>query len=514
MAKPTKAALNQRAAEVRQRMKKPWDPIEALSGPNGEPMDDMRAIFNDKSPARAVEGTRQGGKSTEAAVELVDNGLSEPRCEGVYVDFDKTHAEKILIADFTRLLDEYDIPAQLIGDELWFDNGSVAYSFSSEEAEIKKLQGLKPKLVIVDEVQDAPDLKAIIKMVRPGLMRRRGRIMCQGLPGRVSGIGTWWDITRGDQADKWTQHRVHMDRNPWLPDDARELQKAAARIELGENSPDYLRHWMGLWPPDDNNALRCVRYFPAINGYDGEPPMFAYHSLGLDPGGTQDPEGVVCVGWGNKTLRGDDDGLIYAVAEDISERREGGDWDNTGARVGPMENRYHPERRFLDYGSAKKSGQIVQYQKDQLITLDAVPDKNPDAEFLRLSILFQAKRLFVKRGSLLEKDLLKTTWDPKSLSVGRPKVSGTYKPTALDALRAAMWGVDGYAAIIPPKLAPTEVEREAEAIEKLTSGRRKKAEHDISTAADQIYGTRRGLDHAIATVNRRGRPTSNPYGLE
>lgn len=514
MAKPTKAALNQRAAEVRQRLKKPWDPIEALSGPNGEPMEDMRAVFNDQHPDRIVEGTRQAGKSTLAAVCLIDAAVMQPGCEVVFVDFDKTHAEKILIRDFERLLEEFDPAAKLVGDQLWFYNGSVAYTFSAEPSEIHKLQGLKPALVIADEAQDAADLEGIVKMVRPGLMRRRGRLLLMGIPGRVSGIGFWWDITQGDKAKAYGQHRVHMDRNPWLPPDARELQRENAKRELGENSPDYLRHWMGLWPPDDNNALRCVRYFPAINGYDGEPPMFAYHSLGLDPGGTQDPEGVVVVGWGNKTPRGDDDGLIYAVAEDISERREGGDWDNTGARVGPMENRYHPERRFLDYGSAKKSGQIVQYQKDQLITLDAVPDKNPDAEFLRLSILFQAKRLFVKRGSLLEKDLLKTTWDPKSLSVGRPKVSGTYKPTALDALRAAMWGVDGYAAIIPPKLAPTEVEREAEAIERLTSGRRKKTEHDISTAADQIYGTRRGLDHAIATVNRRGRPVSNPYGTE
>lgn len=514
MAKPTKALLNQRIAQLKQRAKKPWDPIAALSGPNGEPMEDMRAIFRDEKPDRVVEGTRQAGKSTLAAVCLIDSGLCIPGSEGVFVDFDKTHAEKILIRDFQRLLDEFDIPAKLVGDELWFDNGSVSYNFSAEPSEIQKLQGLKPAIVIPDEAQDAADLDGIVKMVRPGLMRRRGRLLLMGIPGRVTGIGFWWDITHGDKASAYGQHRVHMDRNPWLPADARELQRENAKRELGENSPDYLRHWLGLWPPDDNNALRCVRYFPAINGYDGEPPIFAYHSLGLDPGGTQDPEGVVVVGWGNKTLRGDDDGLIYAVGEDISERREGGDWDNTGARVGPLVNRFKPERKFLDYGSAKKSGQIVQYQKDQLITLDAVPDKNPDAEFLRLSILFQAKRLFVKRGSLLEKDLLKTTWDPKSLSVGRPKVSGTYKPTALDALRAAMWGVDGYAAVAPPRLTPTEVEREAAAIEKLTSGRRKPAEHNTETAADRIFGTRNGLSDAIQHVNRRGGPVRNPYGLE
>lgn len=514
MAKPTKAAVNARIAAVKQAAKKRWDPIAALSGPNGEPMEDMRGVFNDVMPDRVVEGTRQAGKSTLAAVALIDCCLENPGCETVFVDFDKTHAEKILIRDFERLLTEYDVAAKLVGDELWFDNGSVSYNFSAEPSEIQKLQGLKPALVIPDEAQDAADLEGIVKMVRPGLMRRRGRLMLMGIPGRVTGIGFWWDITHGDKASTYGQHRVHMDHNPWLPDDARELQKANAKRELGENSPDYLRHWMGLWPPDDNNALRCVRYFPAINGYDGEPPEFAYHSLGLDPGGTQDPEGVVTIGWGNKTLKGDDDGLIYAVCEDISERREGGDWDNTGARVGPQVVRFKPERRFLDYGSAKKSGQIVQYQKDQLITLDAVPDKNPDAEFLRLSILFQARRLWVKKGSMLERDLLKTTWDPKSLAAGRPKVSGTYKPTALDAFRAAMWGVDGYAEIAPPKLAQTEVEIEKEAIEKLTSGRRRKTEATIETAADVIYGTRTTTEGALRRINGMGRPVRNPYGLE
>src|SRR6188474_337429 len=235
MAKPTKAAVNARIAAVKQAAKKRWDPIAAMTGPNGEPMADLIAILTDPRPDRAVEGTRQAAKSTLAAVAQVDVAQAFPSLETVYVDFDKTHAEKVLLRDFERLLDEFDIDAKIVGDELWFDNGSVCYSFSSEVAELQKLQGLKPALVIVDEAQDAPDLGGIIKMVRPGLMRRRGRFMAMGIPGRVSGIGDWWDITHGSKAGGFAQHRVHMDRNPWLPEDSRERQKAAAKIELGEN---------------------------------------------------------------------------------------------------------------------------------------------------------------------------------------------------------------------------------------------------------------------------------------
>lgn len=497
--------LDARAAKAKRR---PWDPLAALCGPDGVPMVDVQRAFLDKRD-RTVVGTRQGAKSTLAAVDHVDVGLMIPGSETAFVDFDITHAEKIILRDFERLLDEFDIAARIVGNQLQFRNGSVCYLFSGEPSEVVKLQGLKLALLTPDESQDCGALGEIFKMVRPALMRYRGRISAMGIPGRVQGIGFWWDITEGDKAKSYGQHRVHMDRNPWLPEDARLAQRQAAKEELGETSPDFMRHWDGEWPPDDENALRCVRYFPAINGYDGDPPVCRFHSLGLDPGGTQDPEGVVVVGWGNTDTRGAPDANIYAVAEDISEKREGGDWDNTGARVGPLENRYRPETRFLDYGSAKKSGQIVQYQKDQLITLDAVPDKNPDAEFLRLSILFQARRLWVKKGSKLEHDLLKTTWDPKSLAAGAPKVSRTYKPTALDAFRAAMWGVEGYAAVAAPRVVLNEAEAEAAKV-RAAMERRPRAE-TVQTAGEKILGT--APREKIQSQAARYKALGNPYGL-
>lgn len=455
------AEARKELARIRATRKKPWNPIAAL-------YEDQRAVYLDPSPDRVLVGTRQLGKSTLAAVELIDVGLKRPGSESVFLDFDITHAEKILLRDFERLLSEYQVAARIVNGTLLFDNGSVVYIFSGRPAEIAKLQGLKLALLIADEAQDSEALGEIIKLIRPALMRTPGggRILAMGIPGRMRDIGTWWDITEGRAAVDWGQHRGDMRRNPFLDPEARAHQIEKAKRELGETSPDYLRHWCGLWPAEDN-ALRMFRYSRELNGYDGDPPVCARYALGLDPGGKVDAEAVVVLGFGNG------DGAIWHVDEDVSGKKDGGDWDVTGERVGPMVARYSPEWLGFDYGSANKSGLIVRYQKDTLITLSAVPDKDPEQESIRINQLFAQRRLWIKRGSALERDLLYTVWDAKSLAAGKPKQNkNAYKQNAGDALRAAAWGVDGYSDISQQPEDPVAARRARIAAEIATSEER------------------------------------------
>jgi hypothetical protein len=427
--------------ELQKRQKAAWDP-RAILDPQ------QLAVHDDPTSDRVLEGTRQLGKSWLAAVEHVDVGLRIPGSESAFIDFDKEHAEKIVLRDFETLLEKYDIPAHLVEDRLEFDNGSIAYIFSGRPSEVKKLQGLKLALLTCDESNDAEALEEIFRMVRPALMRYRGRILAMGIPGRVSGIGFWWEITHGKRAAAFGQHRGHMRDNPHLPPEAIAEQRAKAMEELGADSPDFIRHWDGLWPALDN-ALRVFRYFPDVNGFDGDAPPCNRYALGLDPGGVRDSEAAVMLG------HNPGKGEAWVVDEDDSGKGRGGDWQDTEVRLDPMIHRWNPLDLFYDYGSAKKAANLV-IEGDRNVRLEPVPMKDLDIEIPRVNKLFARKALWVKRGSKLEQDLLYLTWDAKARAVGRNKYASTWKQNLCDALRAALWAVEGYANPPEDEVSPRE----------------------------------------------------------
>lgn len=432
-------------AELERRRKKKWDP-RAILGANPQ----LLPVFDDPTRDRVLEGTRQLGKSFLAAVCQLDTGVLFPNTDSGFVDFDKEHAEKVILKDFKDLIDEYDIPGQprIVDDHVEFSSGSKCYVFSGRTAEVKKVQGLKLKLLIPDESNDAPALGELFKMARPALMRHGGRILAMGIPGRVAGIGFWWDITHGKLAHLFGQHRGHMKDNPFLAPEYVAEQRAKAAEELGENSSDFRRHWNGEWP-DLDDELRVFKYDPAVNGYDGEPPRCERYALGLDPGGVQDAEAAVMLG--HELGKGE----AWAVDEYDSGKGRGGDWDTTSDALSPLVARWKPLDLFYDYGSAKKAANLV-FDSDRRVRLEPVPMKDLDVEIPRVNRLFKLRKLWIRRGSKLEADLLYTTWDAKAREAGRNKYSTQWKQNLGDALRAALWAVEGYANPPPAEESPRE----------------------------------------------------------
>jgi hypothetical protein len=437
--------LRRLEAELARRTKKVWDP-RAILGANPQQL----AVFVDLARDRALEGTRQLGKSFLAAVELIEAALSRPGSDSAFLDFDKEHADKIILEDFRKLLEVYDIPnaPRIVDDVLTFDTGAKVYVFSGRPAEVKKLQGLKFALLVCDESQDADALAEILKMVRPALIRFGGRLLLMGIPGRVAGIGAWWEITRGKLAHMFGQHRGHMRDNPFLPKADLEEQRAKAATELGEKSSDFRRHWDGEWPDLDDD-LRVFKYDPAVNGYEGDPPACERYALGLDPGGVQDAEAAIMLG---HSLGG---GQAWVVDEDDTGKGRGGDWEDTELRLAPMVARWKPLDLFYDYGSAKKAANLV-LESDTRVRLEPVPMKDLDIEIPRINKLFKLRRLWVKKGSKTERDLLYTTWDAKARAAGKNKYSTAWKQNLCDALRASLWAFEAYANPPPEELSERE----------------------------------------------------------
>jgi len=499
MAKLTKAAaraeLKRRQALQVKDAKLPFDPRAIL-------YPDQLAVMDDPTPDRTWVGTRQCGKSTLALVLLIQAAIDHPGSESAYCDLDIDHASGVLIPDLLRFLDKYDVPARFVDGTLRFDNGSSVFIFSARAAEITKLQGLRAALVVVDEAQDAGDLLGLITMVRPALIKHGGRLLAMGVPGYMREVGAWWDITEGKAAGGWGQHRGHMDRNTHLTDAERDRLRAAAKAELGESSPQYVRHWLGLWPTTDN-SLRVYRYFPDRHGYSGGrvPGQDPEAYLGLDPGGLSSAESV-------QVFTRSTDGHVWHVDEVESEPREGGGYDLTGERVGPLDAKWRPLRRVMDPGSAQKSGLLLRYQQDTLITMEAQTGKDRVAEVQRINRMFELGVLHILRGSRLERILLTACWDPRTLDGGKaPDYDAPTKrnggPNAADAMRCAVSVIPLY--VDPEKVQHrlTDVEREAAALERIKTSRPKPP--TIQTAADVILGR--------PPVTKSYGPPKNPYGL-
>jgi hypothetical protein len=416
-----RAALKRRA----------WDPIAALD-PQQVP------FYLDSTRNRVLSGTRQGGKTRTFLTDAVQAGLDCPGSDSAYVDMDIEHGGKVAWTELRKMLAEFSIPSKITEDNLSFDNGSKLYIFSGQKTEKEKLQGLKYARLIIDESQELETISEILTLCGPALLRYNGRVCLGGIPGRIHGLGDWWDITEGKDAHLFGQHRIDFWHNPHLSEEAKVELYESEKERLGEFSPEFLRHWCGVWPAT-NNAMRVYHYNSDENGYDGDPPTCERYALGLDPGGVKDAEASVVVGHGN------DDRNIYAVDEDVTEKKEGGDWDDTGDRVGPMQEKWNCHVRFYDWGSAHKDALTLIWKKDQQILMTGVPSKDPYEESKRINRLFATKKLWVKRGSKLEKDLLYTEWDPETLKDGgKPKYSKKWKQNAADALRCAMWAVWGF----------------------------------------------------------------------
>ena len=265
-----------------------------------------------------------------------------------------------------------------------------------------------------------------------------------------------------------------MNNNTHLPPESIAEQRAKAAEELGEDSSEFKRHWDGIWPELDDELRVFGGYDPRVNSYEGEPPTCARYALGLDPGGVQDAEGAVMLG---HSLGGT--GEIWHVDEYDSGKGKGGGFDTTEDNLSPLYARWKPIDLFYDYGSAKKAAQLA-LDADRRVRLEPVPMKDLDIEIPRINRLFKLKKIWIRKGSRLEADLLYTTWDPKARAAGKNKQASAYKQNLGDAFRAALWATEGYetASTGLPETPRERKQREIrEAIERTES-------HDYSNLVD------------------------------
>jgi len=325
----------------------------------------QRRAFSDRSRWKAYICSRQAGKSTLDAIELLSNAVVDnPGTDAVFVAPTLGQAKKIIWRDLLELNKAHGLRGRANGTDyiIAFPNGStVQLRGVQDRSDIEWFRGQRLSLVIIDEAQSiGAHLRELIwDVLRPTLMRHRGRVVLTGTVGLVA-AGFWHDVVTG-RVPGWSPHTWYLPDNPHIPDAAAEMADFATQLggemspaeveqhgglrEAGEHHPKYVREILCRWVRDDSVLVykidRDRNTFAALP--DGEPSGCVV----AGDLGTRDFSAVVTIQWW------DADPAFYVTDEHIVKTNDGRtavDLEDVRLAIDERIERYSPDRVVLDEG--------------------------------------------------------------------------------------------------------------------------------------------------------------------
>lgn len=398
----------------------------------------------------AAKCGRQSGKSHGGALACCIIASENPGVNLVYVT--STYASCKRMAFLPAV--EHNRVHGLGGDpnhsemSIKFPNGTMFYFMGADtDRLIDRLRGI-PNLVLVliDEagIYGSDKLKTMIEAVRPGLRPMAGTLCVMGTPSLAGRAGTWYEITENPHFE---QHRFDYrdnDRVPSFAEVERLIDEELAAMGLTRESAYFKREYLALFEVDDNET--AFRYSRDVAGYHGDAPdWLTMFSVGVDPG-TRDRTAIQVWGWGER------EHTVYHVYEWVTERNSGTTWDQIGAELGRIRERWNPGAWYYDAGGSKMTLDVFARDYGVPVVKAAVKADLPGqvSRFANLLAKGQAK---IRIGSALEHDLQRAQWDRDARIQGRYAWSAICHPDAADAAR---YGLQAYWDAYRPQLEPAQ----------------------------------------------------------
>ena len=380
----------------------------------------------------AAKCGRQSGKSHGGALAVCLIASGTPMVNVVYVT--STYASCKRMAFLPAV--EHNRVHGLGGDPnyadmvLKFPNGSVVYFMGADtDRLIDRLRGI-PNLVLVliDEagIYGSDKLKTMIEAVRPGLRPMAGTLCVMGTPSLAGRSGTWFEITENPHFEHHEFDYRDNDRVPSFADVERLIDDELAAMGLTRESAYFKREYLALFEVDLNES--AFRYERAIAGYEGDPPAgLSFFSVGIDPG-TRDRTAIQVWGWGEGGHE------AWQVYEWVTERNAGTTWDQIGAELGRIRERWNPHAWFYDAGGSKMTLDVFGRDYGVRVVQAAIKADLP-GQVARFATLLAKGHAKVRIGSALEHDLQRAQWDRDARVQGRYAWSAICHPDAADAAR-------------------------------------------------------------------------------
>lgn len=206
--------------------------------------------------------TRRAAKSTAIAIYLIDVAMKNPNCQLLYVNLTKNEAKATMWKQiFYTMFLKLSIPANLVGMEIRFDNGSIIYlaGVDSSEREMQKLRGKKYALAAIDECQSYNiDLKELIEdVLGPTLADADATICLLGTPGNKRGTNHWYQVNCNRKENKgWAFFNWGWQDNPHV----RDKMKKHVDLLIENNpkikdDPSFRQEYLGEWVIEKNSRV-------------------------------------------------------------------------------------------------------------------------------------------------------------------------------------------------------------------------------------------------------------------
>jgi hypothetical protein len=290
---------------------------------------------------RIACNSRRSGKSSAAALALIDTALKRPGTVSLFIALTWGDAKEILwdlllSLNATHQLGGVDQISRL---ELKFPNGSVIRLRGASTAkEIGKLRGRKYALVVIDEAQLFGSwLRSLVDDVLvPALIDLQGSLILLGTP-PPSIVGYFVESLSSNEFRKfsWT-----IFDNPYIKGPKGETPRELLDAELKrrgvtEDDPTIQREWWGSLV-EDPDAL-AVKVHPDRNYYDTL-PQWDTAVIGVDIGWNDESCASVLV-WNQN------DPTVYLAEEVIAPKMTSNDLAAVLNRLG---KKYHPGKVFID----------------------------------------------------------------------------------------------------------------------------------------------------------------------
>lgn len=243
----------------------------------------QKEVIDNPSEHKVVCCSRRSGKTQMLERYMLMTALEYPKVEILYIGQDQKSAKDIVWSStesIPALIQEYKLGSfcrlNFTLSTIEFDNGSIIkISGADTKEDVRKLQGRKYKLVVIDEAQDIKDpiLSYLInEILSPAMVDLQGTIVLAGVPKPLM-AGIFYNAAEltvigiDDKEYSWDKFSWNIFQNPMLKlEDTwamiyKELALSGEKIE----DPNPQRKYYGKWVREDKAQLYA--YMQGRNDY-------------------------------------------------------------------------------------------------------------------------------------------------------------------------------------------------------------------------------------------------------
>ena len=250
--------------------------------------DKQNQAIDDQSKLRAWNCTRRAGKSTAAAIDLVETLEKYPGTKNLYLALSRESARGILWDEMKNMNDKAKLNLEFKEQPslIVHPNGSSIklFGIDANAKEMRKVLGQKYKKVFIDEAGSMTiDMeKLCYQMIEPSLMDLDGQLTllgtCENIP------NTFFEKITMGRENRWSVTKWTTADNPYLKDIwSREVANMLSENPKIVDASWFKTHYLNIWCQDDD--LLIIPFSEQRNEISDLPSGFEWHYvLGVDLG--------------------------------------------------------------------------------------------------------------------------------------------------------------------------------------------------------------------------------------